>query len=134
MPLVNVMIGLIVVGVPLWLVFVFVVVRIQSSDPGEAILVDERVAQPGDVIVYITGDEAGNRYHDSVSERRADFVADGQQSLGIQSSGISTVGQGELNPVASNGTEYGRQQTGALKLPSLPTTKPKKVAESGKLS
>ena len=133
MPLANVIIGLFVVVVPLWVVFVFVVVKIQSSDPGEEILVDESVARPGYAIVYVTDDETGDGYHDSVSERRADLVADGQQSLGIQGSGISSVGQRELTPVASNGTEHGRRHDRRVEVAIFADDKLKETAESGRL-
>ncbi len=73
MPLFNIIIGVIVSGALLWLVFVVVVVHLQPSDPGEAILVDEGVAPTGYSIVYVTDDEGGQGDYDSLSKRRVQF-------------------------------------------------------------
>lgn len=69
-------------------------------------------------------------YNQKLSERRAEAVAGYQKSLGIASSRISTVGLGELNPVASNDTDYGRQQNRRVEVAIFANDKLKKAAQS----
>mgnify|MGYP001129227442 CR=1 FL=1 len=66
-----------------------------------------------DTNILIEGDtdnEGTEEYNKALSERRAQSVADYQKGQGVAGSRISTVGLGELNPVASNETATGRQQ------------------------
>ncbi|MEM1106076.1 MAG: OmpA family protein [Pseudomonadota bacterium] len=54
-----------------------------------------------------TGDEGWNQ---ALSTRRADAVSDFLQAEGVDASRISTSGQGEAAPIASNDTRAGRAQ------------------------
>jgi len=90
-----------------------------------------------DTNILVEGDTDSTgteEYNQALSERRAQAVANYQQNLGIPGSRISTVGLGELNPIASNGTEYGRQQNRRVEIAIFANDKLKKAAESGKLS
>jgi outer membrane protein OmpA-like peptidoglycan-associated protein len=54
-----------------------------------------------------TGEEA---YNQSLSERRADSARTFMIGAGLDASRIRAIGRGELEPIASNDTESGRQQ------------------------
>jgi outer membrane protein OmpA-like peptidoglycan-associated protein len=54
-----------------------------------------------------TGDEA---YNQALSERRADAARNFLIGAGLEASRVRAIGRGELEPVASNDTEAGRQQ------------------------
>jgi outer membrane protein OmpA-like peptidoglycan-associated protein len=90
-----------------------------------------------DTNILIEGDTdntGSNEYNQSLSERRARAVADYQKNLGVAGSRISTVGMGELNPVASNDTEYGRSQNRRVEVAIFANDDLKKAAESGNLN
>ena len=90
-----------------------------------------------DTNILIEGDTdntGSDEYNQKLSERRAQAVADYQRGLGIASSRISTVGLGELNPIASNDTEYGRQQNRRVEVAIFANDKLKKAAEKGTLN
>ncbi|RQW03890.1 OmpA family protein, partial [candidate division KSB1 bacterium] len=80
-----------------------------------------------------TDDKGSEEYNQKLSERRAQVVADYQKSLGVDGSRISTVGLGELNPVAANDTDYGRQQNRRVEVAIFANEKLKKAAENGDL-
>ena len=89
-----------------------------------------------DTNILIEGDTDNtgtDEYNQKLSERRAKAVADYQMGLGITGSRISTVGLGELNPIASNDTDYGRQQNRRVEVAIFANDKLKKAAENGKL-
>jgi outer membrane protein OmpA-like peptidoglycan-associated protein len=70
----------------------------------------------------ITGhtDSTGrDTYNQTLSERRAQSVADYLASRGVQRSRIQTVGYGKRRPVADNGTEEGRQQNRRVEIDIL---------------
>ena len=77
-----------------------------------------------------TGTEA---YNQKLSERRAQAVADYQRSLGVDGSRISILGLGESNPIASNDTDYGREQNRRVEVAIFANDKLKKAAENGNL-
>ena len=81
-----------------------------------------------------TDDKGSEEYNQKLSERRAQAVSDYQKNLGVDGSRISTVGLGELNPIASNDTEYGRQQNRRVEVAIFANEKLKKAAENGKLN
>src|SRR4030042_6128251 len=57
-----------------------------------------------DTNILIEGDTdntGSDEYNQKLSERRAQSVADYQRNLGVDGSRISTIGLGELNPIAS---------------------------------
>ena len=90
-----------------------------------------------DTNIFIEGDtdnKGTEEYNKKLSERRAQAVADYQKSLGIAGSRISTVGLGELNPVASNETAYGRSQNRRVEVAIFANDKLKKAAEKGELN
>ena len=81
-----------------------------------------------------TDNTGSDEYNQKLSERRAQAVADYQKNLGITGSRISTVGLGEFNPIASNDTDYGRQQNRRVEVAIFANDKLKKAAEDGKLN
>ena len=90
-----------------------------------------------DTNILIEGDTDNTgteEYNQKLSERRAQAVADYQKGLGIAGSRISTVGLGELNPIASNDTEYGREQNRRVEVAIFANDKLKKAAENGNLN
>lgn len=62
------------------------------------------------LIVGHTDAVGSDSYNYRLSERRAEAAADYLMSLGMRPSRVSTTGKGEAEPIASNDTEYGRQQ------------------------
>ena len=90
-----------------------------------------------DTNILIEGDTDNtgtDEYNQELSERRAQAVADYQMGLGIAGTRISTVGLGETNPVATNDTDYGRQQNRRVEVAIFANDKLKKAAESGSLN
>lgn len=64
-----------------------------------------------EVLIVGHTDAVGSmEYNEGLSERRADSAADFLIAQGIDPSRLTTIGKGETEPVASNETEYGRQQ------------------------
>jgi outer membrane protein OmpA-like peptidoglycan-associated protein len=89
-----------------------------------------------DTNILIEGDTdntGSEEYNLKLSERRAQSVANYLMSLGVPASRMSTVGLGESNPIASNDTEYGRQQNRRVEVAIFANEKLKKAAESGKI-
>ena len=62
------------------------------------------------VIVGHTDATGSESYNQGLSERRANAVRDYLASLGIDGYRLRAVGVGETQPIASNETDYGRQQ------------------------
>jgi outer membrane protein OmpA-like peptidoglycan-associated protein len=90
-----------------------------------------------DTNILIEGDTDNTgteEYNQKLSERRAQAVANYQKGLGVDGSRISTVGLGELNPVASNDSDYGRTQNRRVEVAIFANDKLKKAAEDGKLN
>ncbi len=90
-----------------------------------------------DTNILIEGDTDNtgtDEYNQKLSERRAQAVADYQKGLGVAGSRISTVGLGELNPIASNDTDYGRQQNRRVEVAIFANDKLKNAAENGNLN
>jgi outer membrane protein OmpA-like peptidoglycan-associated protein len=67
-------------------------------------------AQPSTMIDIIGHADAsgGDAYNQALSERRAQSVSYWLQNQGVQAPRLVAVGRGELEPVASNSTDYGR--------------------------
>ena len=61
-------------------------------------------------IVGHTDSKGSDEYNYALSERRASSAASYLMSLGVARNRITTFGKGETEPVASNDTDYGRQQ------------------------
>jgi len=62
------------------------------------------------LIVGHTDSQGEDAYNQSLSQRRANSAAAYLQSQGVPASRIKTSGRGELEPVATNDTEAGKQQ------------------------
>ena len=63
------------------------------------------------VVVQGHTDSDGSEEHNqALSERRANAVSNYLVSRGVDSGRISAIGHGESFPVASNATDYGKQQ------------------------
>ncbi len=90
-----------------------------------------------DTNILIEGDTDNtgtDEYNQKLSERRAQAVADYQKGLGVAGSRISTIGLGELNPIASNDTDDGRRQNRRVEVAIFANDKLKKAAENGMLN
>jgi outer membrane protein OmpA-like peptidoglycan-associated protein len=66
-----------------------------------------------------TGSDA---YNQSLSERRAESVAQYLRTQGVNPQRLITIGLGESMPVADNGTAEGRQQNRRVELTMVPLT------------
>lgn len=62
------------------------------------------------MIVGHTDSRGSDEYNLGLSQRRAESAAQYLVSQGISRSRLTTLGKGEREPVASNDTDYGRQQ------------------------
>ncbi len=89
-----------------------------------------------DTNILIEGDtdsEGAEAYNQELSERRAGAVANYAKGFNVVGSRISTVGHGELNPVASNVTPEGRQQNRRVEVAIFANDDMKDAAEDGTL-
>ena len=89
-----------------------------------------------DTNIIIEGDtdsEGSEEYNQRLSERRAQAVSDYTKSLNVDGARITTIGKGELNPVASNETVDGRAQNRRVEVAIFANDKMKKAAENGTL-
>jgi len=83
-----------------------------------------------DIVVEGDTDNTGTAdYNVQLSDRRAQSVANYLVSLGVSGSRISKIGLGETNPVASNDTDYGRQQNRRVEVAIFANDKLKDAAE-----
>lgn len=90
-----------------------------------------------DTNILIEGDtdsEGTEEYNQELSERRAEAVANYAKGFNVAGSRISTVGNGETQPVASNATESGRQQNRRVEIAIFANEDMKDAAESGRLN
>ena len=90
----------------------------------------------GDTEIVIQGhtDSSGpEEYNQSLSEKRADAVADYAVSQGILRSRIFTEGFGESQPIADNETAEGRKQNRRVELAIFVNEKLKERAQKGEL-
>jgi len=62
------------------------------------------------LVVGFTDSKGSDEYNQGLSERRASSVVNYLKSKGISSSRLSSIGQGESNPRATNDTDAGRAQ------------------------
>lgn len=89
-----------------------------------------------DTNILVEGDTdhtGAEDYNQKLSERRAEAVSGYLMRLSVAGSRISTVGMGETNPVASNDTDYGREQNRRVEVAIFANEKLKDAAESGNL-
>jgi len=83
-----------------------------------------------DILIEGDTDNSGSEdYNLELSERRAQSVANYMMGVGIPSSRISMVGLGEMNPIASNDSDYGRQQNRRVEVAIFANDKLKKAAQ-----
>lgn len=86
------------------------------------------------VIEGSTDNTGATDYNQALSERRAQAVADYHMRLGVASSRITTIGMGEMNPVASNDTVEGRRQNRRVEVAIFANDALKQAAENGTLN
>ena len=67
-----------------------------------------------------TDSDGAEAYNQTLSERRAQSVADYLSSHGVQSVRISTRGYGEMQPIASNETPEGKAQNRRVEIKIVP--------------
>ena len=72
-------------------------------------------------IIGHTDSDGDATYNQGLSERRANAVADILQANGVSYSRITTIGQGENNPVASNLTLDGKAQNRRVEIVVVPS-------------
>ena len=83
-----------------------------------------------DILVEGDTDNTGTEdYNLKLSERRAQSVANYLMGQDVPGARISTVGLGETNPIASNDTDYGRQQNRRVEVAVFANDKLKKAAQ-----
>jgi outer membrane protein OmpA-like peptidoglycan-associated protein len=90
-----------------------------------------------DTNILIEGDTDNTgttEYNQQLSERRAQAVADYFMRLGVINSRISTVGMGELNPLASNDSAAGRQQNRRVEVAIFANDVMMREAAAGRLN
>ena len=72
-------------------------------------------------IIGHTDSDGEASYNLGLSERRANAVADILQANGVSYARITTVGQGENNPIASNLTPEGKAQNRRVEIVVVPS-------------
>jgi len=87
------------------------------------------------ILVEGDTDNSGSDAHNlELSERRAQSVSSYLVGLGVSGTRVSTVGLGESNPIATNDTDYGRQQNRRVEVAIFANEKLKEAAQNGKLN
>jgi outer membrane protein OmpA-like peptidoglycan-associated protein len=80
-----------------------------------------------------TDNTGTHAYNMTLSDKRADAVADYLKDLGVAGKRLTTEGYGPDQPVADNTTDYGRQQNRRVEVAIFANDKLKKKAEKGDL-
>ena len=96
----------------------------------------ETLKKYDDTNILIEGhtDITGTReYNMTLSDKRAESVADFLNDLGVAGKRVTTAGYGPDQPVADNDSEYGRQQNRRVEVAIFANEKLKKKAEKGQL-
>jgi outer membrane protein OmpA-like peptidoglycan-associated protein len=91
----------------------------------------------GDTNILVEGhtdSQGAEAYNQTLSEQRATSVASKLLTLGVSSARISTVGHGELMPIADNETAEGRALNRRVEIAIFANDDLKEKAESGELS
>ena len=89
-----------------------------------------------DTNILITGHtdfDGTEQYNLDLSERRAKSVSDYTMGQGVNSSRLSVIGLGELEPVATNDTVEGKQLNRRVEIAIFANEDLKKAAENGRL-
>jgi outer membrane protein OmpA-like peptidoglycan-associated protein len=110
----------------------------ELSESSKANLTDlaETLKKYEDTNILIEGhtDITGTReYNMTLSDKRAESVADFLKGLDVPGKRITTEGYGPDQPVGNNDTEYGRQQNRRVEVAIFANEKLKKKAEKGQL-
>jgi outer membrane protein OmpA-like peptidoglycan-associated protein len=90
-----------------------------------------------DTNVMITGNtdnQGSDEMNQKLSEKRAEAVSNYAVGLGVSKSRLTTVGNGESNPVASNDTADGRAKNRRVEIGIVANEKMKADAQAGKLN
>ena len=90
-----------------------------------------------DTNVMITGNtdnQGSDEMNQKLSEKRAEAVSNYAVSLGVLKSRLTTVGNGEANPVASNDTADGRAKNRRVEIGIVANEKMKADAQNGRLN
>jgi outer membrane protein OmpA-like peptidoglycan-associated protein len=90
-----------------------------------------------DTNILIEGDtdnEGAEDYNQKLSERRAQAVADYAKGFNVVGSRITTVGHGEMQPVASNETVEGRRKNRRVEVAIFANDAMKDAAKNGELN
>lgn len=96
----------------------------------------ETLKKYDDTNILIEGhtDITGTReYNMSLSEKRAQSVAEYLKGLGVANKRLTTEGYGPDQPVGDNNSDYGRQQNRRVEVAIFANDKLKKKAEKGEL-
>jgi outer membrane protein OmpA-like peptidoglycan-associated protein len=96
----------------------------------------ETLKKYDDTNILIEGhtDVTGTReYNMTLSDKRAESVADYLRELGVAGKRLTTEGYGPDQPVADNDSDYGRQQNRRVEVAIFANEKLKKKAEKGEL-
>ena len=96
----------------------------------------ETLKKYDDTNILIEGhtDVTGTReYNMTLSDKRAESVADFLKDLGVAGKRMTTEGYGPDQPLADNDSEYGRQQNRRVEVAIFANEKLKKKAEKGQL-
>lgn len=96
----------------------------------------ETLKKYDDTNILIEGhtDVTGTReYNMTLSDKRAESVADYLRDLGVAGKRLTTEGYGPDQPVADNDSDYGRQQNRRVEVAIFANEKLKKKAEKGEL-
>lgn len=80
-----------------------------------------------------TDNTGTHEYNMTLSDKRADAVADYLKDLGVAGKRITTEGYGPDQPVADNDSDYGRQQNRRVEVAIFANEKLKRKAEKGEL-
>lgn len=80
-----------------------------------------------------TDNTGAEEYNQTLSEKRAQSVADYLNSLGIDNARVQTVGYGEMQPIADNTTASGRQDNRRVELAIFANKKLQRAAKRGDL-
>jgi len=80
-----------------------------------------------------TDDKGAAEYNQTLSDNRAESVAEYAESLDVDQNRLITVGYGENQPVASNETEAGRSQNRRVEVAIYANDKLKKAARRGEI-
>jgi outer membrane protein OmpA-like peptidoglycan-associated protein len=72
-------------------------------------------------------------HNQTLSEHRAESVANFAKSQNVQGSRLTTVGYGEAQPIASNATSEGRHENRRVEIAIFANDKMKEAAKNGEL-